>query len=291
MSRIDLHTHTHFSDGSVSPTGLVELAHQQGVSILAITDHDTTEGLPEAMEAAHHLPIEIIPGIELSTEFQGRETHMLGYFIDLADPQFQSRLEQLRATRVDRLHHILDRLHTLKVEISLAEVEHVAGGGTMGRPHIAQMLIEKGYVKGMKEAFDRFLGVRGAAYVRRVVPEAAEIMTWITEAGGIPILAHPYWEGLGADKTTDSCRTLVEQGLRGLEVFYGTFSARQISINLNLARKFDLLMTGGSDFHGAFKPEISVGTGRGSLRVPPKLIDHLRQAAGRSGPLKMNEAP
>ncbi len=291
MSRIDLHTHTHFSDGSVSPTALVELAHQQGVSILAVTDHDTTEGLPEAMEAAQHLPVEIIPGIELSTEFQGRETHMLGYFIDLADPEFQTRLEQLRATRFDRLHHILDRLHTLHVEVSLAEVEHVAGSGTIGRPHIAQILIEKGYVKGMKEAFDRFLGVRGAAYVRRIVPEAAEIMTWITDAGGIPILAHPYWEGLGADKTETSCQTLVDQGLRGLEVFYGTFSARQISINLNLARKFDLLMTGGSDFHGALKPEISVGTGRGSLRVPPKLIDHLRQAAGRYHPIKMNEAP
>ncbi|MDR4459513.1 MAG: PHP domain-containing protein [Nitrospirales bacterium] len=281
MSRIDLHTHTHFSDGSVSPTALVELALQQNVSILAITDHDTTEGLPEAMEAAQRLPLEIIPGIELSTEFQGRETHMLGYFINHADPRLQARLERLRATRVDRLHHILDRLHSLKMEISLAEVEHVAGGGTIGRPHIAQMLIEKGYVKGIKEAFDRFLGVRGAAYVRRVVPEAAEIMTWITEAGGIPILAHPYWEGLNADKTAASCRTLVDQGLRGLEVFYGAFSARQISLNLNLARKFDLLMTGGSDFHGAFKPEISVGTGRGSLRVPPTLIDHLREATKR----------
>ena len=281
MSRIDLHTHTHFSDGSVSPTALVELALQQNVSILAITDHDTTEGLPEAMEAAQRLPLEIIPGIELSTEFQGRETHMLGYFINHADPRLQARLQRLRATRVDRLHHILDRLHSLKMEISFAEVEHVAGGGTIGRPHIAQMLIEKGYVKGIKEAFDRFLGVRGAAYVRRVVPEAAEIMTWITEAGGIPILAHPYWEGLNADKTAASCRTLVDQGLRGLEVFYGAFSARQISLNLNLARKFDLLMTGGSDFHGAFKPEISVGTGRGSLRVPPTLIDHLREATKR----------
>ena len=281
MSHIDLHTHTNLSDGSCSPTALVELAHQKGINILAITDHDTTDGLTEAMEAAQHLPLEVIPGIELSTEFQGRETHILGYFIDFADPQFQARLDRLRATRLDRLHHILDRLHTLKVEISLDEVEHVAGSGTIGRPHIAQTLIEKGYVKGMKEAFDRFLGIRGAAYVRRIVPEAAEIMTWITDAGGIPILAHPYWEGLGADKTVGSCRTLVDQGLRGLEVFYGTFSARQISINLNLARQFDLLMTGGSDFHGTFKPDISIGTGRGSLHVPPKLIDHLRQAAGR----------
>ena len=281
MSRIDLHTHTHFSDGSFSPTALVELAHQQGLDILAITDHDTTDGLTEAMEAAQGLPLELVPGIELSTEFQGRETHMLGYFIDLSDPQFQARLERLRATRVDRIQHILERLHALKVEISLAEVEHVAGRGTIGRPHIAQVLIEKGYVKGMKEAFERFLGIRGAAYVRRVVPEAAEIITWITEAGGIPILAHPYWEGLNAEKTVVSCRTLADQGLRGLEVFYGTFSAQQISLNLHLARQFDLLITGGSDFHGTFKPEISIGTGRGSLNVPSGLMDPLRRAAGR----------
>lgn len=281
MSRIDLHTHTNFSDGSFSPTALVKLAHQKGLHILAITDHDTTEGLMEAMEATQGLPLELIPGIELSTEFQGRETHILGYFIDLSDSQFQTRLERLRATRLDRIHQILDRLHTLNMEISLAEVEHVAGSGTIGRPHIAQLLIEKGYVKGIKEAFERFLGVRGTAYVRRAVPEAAEIMTWITDAGGIPILAHPYWEGLNADETVLSCRKLVEQGLQGLEVFYGAFSARQISLNLQLTRQFGLLVTGGSDFHGTFKPEISIGKGRGSLNVPSNLIDHLRKAAGR----------
>jgi predicted metal-dependent phosphoesterase TrpH len=281
MSRIDLHTHTNFSDGSFSPTTLVKLAHQKGLHTLAITDHDTTGGLMEAMETTQGLPLELIPGIELSTEFQGRETHILGYFIDLSDSQFQTRLERLRATRLDRIHQILARLHTLNMEISLAEVEHVAGSGTIGRPHIAQLLIEKGYVKGMKEAFERFLGVRGTAYVRRAVPEAAEIMRWITDAGGIPILAHPYWEGLNADETVLSCRNLVEQGLRGLEVFYGAFSARQISLNLQLTRQFGLLVTGGSDFHGTFKPEISIGKGRGSLNVPSNLIDHLREAAGR----------
>jgi predicted metal-dependent phosphoesterase TrpH len=133
----------------------------------------------------------------------------------------------------------------------------------------------------MKEAFERFLGVRGTAYVRRVVPEAAEIIAWITDADGIPILAHPYWEGLNANETVVSCRTMVDQGLRGLEVFYGTFSARQISSNLHLARHFGLLVTGGSDFHGTFKPEISIGTGRGSLNVPSTVMDRLRQAAGR----------
>ncbi len=281
MSRIDLHTHTNFSDGSFSPAALVELAHKKGLNILAITDHDTTDGIAEAMEAAQSLPLELIPGIELSTEFQGRETHILGYFIDRADPQFQTRLERLRSTRLDRIQHILDRLHTLNVEISLAEIEHVAGSGTIGRPHIAQILINKGYVRGMKEAFERFLGVRGKAYVRRLVPEAAEIIAWITDAGGIPILAHPYWEGLNANETVVSCRTMVDQGLRGLEVFYGTFSARQISSNLHLARHFGLLVTGGSDFHGTFKPEISIGTGRGSLNVPSTVMDRLRLAAGR----------
>ena len=281
MSRIDLHTHTNFSDGSFSPTALVELAHQKDLDILAITDHDTTQGLTEAMEAAQSLPLELIPGIELSTEFQGRETHILGYFIDPLDLRFQTRLERLRSTRLDRIQHILDRLHTLNVEISLAEVKHVAGSGTIGRPHIAQILIEKGYVKGMKEAFERFLGVRGTAYVRRAVPEAAEIITWITDAGGLPILAHPYWDGLNADEIVASCRTLVDRGLRGLEVFYGGFSARQISLNLHLARQFSLLITGGSDFHGTFRPDLSIGTGRGSLHVPSKVIDPLRQAAGR----------
>lgn len=281
MSRIDLHTHTNYSDGSFSPAALVELAHKKGLNILGITDHDTTDGLAEAMEAAQGLPLELIPGIELSTEFQGRETHILGYFIDRADPQFQTRLERLRSTRLDRIQRILDRLHTLNVEISLAEVEHVAGNGTIGRPHIAQILIDKGYVRGMKEAFERFLGVRGKAYARRVVPEAAEIIAWITQAGGIPILAHPYWEGLNANETVISCRTMVDQGLRGLEVFYGTFSPRQISLNLHLARQFGLLVTGGSDFHGTFKPEISIGTGRGSLNVPSTVMDRLRQAAGR----------
>lgn len=281
MSRIDLHTHTHFSDGSYSPSALVQLAHQKGLDILAITDHDTTEGLDEAREAAQDLPLELIPGIELSTEFQGRETHILGYFINLADGQFQERLERLRSTRLDRIHAILDLLHQLNMEVSLPEVEQVAGNGTIGRPHIARLLIDKGYVTGMKEAFERFLGLGGKAYVRRVVPDSAEIIRWITEAGGVPILAHPYWEGLNAGETVVACRTLVDQGLRGLEVFYGTFSARQISSNLHLARQFDLLMTGGSDFHGTFKPDISIGKGRGSLHVPSSVMDHLRQAAGR----------
>jgi hypothetical protein len=281
MSRIDLHTHTTFSDGSFSPTELVDLAIQQGLDILAITDHDTTEGLPEALEATKSLSLELIPGIELSAQFQNREMHILGYFINPTDSRFQARLEGHRSTRIGRIHHILDRLQSLGMDISLEEVELASGTGTIGRPHIAQVLIAKGYIKTMKDAFEQFLGSRGKAYVQRIVPEAHEIIEWITDAGGIPILAHPYWESFNKEDSATACQTLVEQGLQGLEVFYGTFSARHISFNLGLARRFGLLMTGGSDFHGTLKPDIALGKGRGSLHVPSKVVEQLRIAAGQ----------
>ena len=281
MSRIDLHTHTNFSDGSFSPTDLVELANKQGLDSLAITDHDTTDGLSEALEASKDLSLELIPGTELSAQFQNREMHILGYFINLTDPKFQTRLEALRSTRMERIRHILDRLHTLGIEILLSEVEQAGGTGTIGRPHIAQVMIAKGHVQSLKEAFERFLGVRGKAYVQRAVPEAQEIISWILDAGGIPVLAHPYWEGLNKEDSIAACQTLAEQGLQGLEVFYGNFSASQISFNLGLARRLDLLMTGGSDFHGTLKPDIALGKGRGSLHVPPKVMERLRQAPGR----------
>ena len=281
MSRIDLHSHTTFSDGSFTPTELIELANQKNLDILSITDHDTTDGLPEAMEASKDLSLELIPGVELSAQFQNREMHILGYFINVADSRFQSRLETLRSTRIERIRHILDRLHILGIDISLTDVEQCGGIGTIGRPHIAQVLLSKKHVSSIKDAFEQFLGSRGKAYVQRAVPEASEIIGWIIDAGGVPVLAHPYWEGLNKEESIAACQTLAEQGLQGLEVFYGTFSAKQISFNLGLARQFDLLMTGGSDFHGTLRPDITLGKGRGSLHVPQKAMERLRQAAGR----------
>jgi len=280
MSRIDLHTHTTFSDGSFTPTELIALANQKNLDILAITDHDTTDGVSEAMEATKDLSLELITGVELSAQFHNREVHILGYFINVTDSRFQSRLEALRSTRIERIRHILDRLHILGIDISLTDVEHYAGTGTIGRPHIAQVLLSKGHVRSIKDAFEQFLGSHGKAYVQQAVPEARDIIGWIIDAGGVPILAHPYWEGLTKEESTAACQTLTEQGLQGLEVFYGTFSAKHISFNLGLARQFDLLMTGGSDFHGTLRPDIALGKGRGSLHVPPKAMERLRQAAG-----------
>ncbi len=279
MSRIDLHSHTTYSDGSFSPTALVELAHEKNVRVLSITDHDTTDGLPEAMSAAKIHSIEIIPGIEISSSFQGQETHILGYFIKADDTLFQKRLTSLRTTRMDRIQEILKNLNQQQIEVSFSEVQQVSATGTIGRPHIANVLLQKGYVKNFQEAFDRYLGTQGTAYVKRIVPETQEVFKWISEAGGISVLAHPFWQGLNHGERLTSCQQMVAQGLRGIEVFYGNFSAKQISINLNLARHFNLIVTGGSDFHGTFKPNLSLGTGRGDLHVPPKVVESLRLAA------------
>ena len=281
MSRIDLHTHTTWSDGSFTPTELMEWAHQHAIQALSITDHDTTDGLDEALAMSHSLAMDLIPGIEISTRFQEREIHVLGYFIDYQNPIFQTRIRQLQSTRLTRIQAILQQLQHVGILISLDEVQQLAGSGSIGRPHVAQVLIRHGHASNFKEAFEKYLGTRGKAYVPREIPEAAEILRWIREAGGVAILAHPFWEGYRQEEINPACQRLVEQGLQGLEVFYGTFSAKQISFNLHLAKRFDLLVSGGSDFHGTYKPEIAIGKGKGALKVPQTALDKLRKAAGQ----------
>ncbi len=279
MGRIDLHTHSTFSDGSLTPTDLVRHATNSHISVMALTDHDTTDGLTEAIDATQGYPIELIPGIEVSAQFQGREVHLLGYFIDRLSPRFQTRLAHLRMTREERIEAMVAKLQTIGLDISLEEVQQVAGTGAIGRPHIAQSLLQKGYVRGIREAFERFLGSRGKAYIPRVIPSAATAMNWIKEAGGISILAHPNWQGYPEAEIHKACEDLIDQGLEGLEVFYGSFSPRQISKNLQLAKRYNLLVTGGSDFHGSFKPDIAIGTGNTSIKVPQTVLEPLRTAA------------
>ncbi|MGD9849652.1 MAG: PHP domain-containing protein [Nitrospirales bacterium] len=281
MSRIDLHTHTTWSDGSYSPTELVKWAHQHDIQTLAITDHDTTEGIDEALAISQTLRMDLIPGIEISTRFREREIHVLGYFINYQDASFQTRIRNLQSTRLQRIQEILHKLTLNGITLYLEDVQRLAGSGSIGRPHIAQLLIQQAYVSTFREAFERYLGVRGKAYVPRDVPEASDIFSWIREAGGLAILAHPFWEGFRQEDVDPACRTLAENGLQGLEVFYGTFSAKQISFNLHLAKRFNLLVSGGSDFHGTFKPEIAIGKGKGSLKVPQTALDNLRKAAGQ----------
>jgi hypothetical protein len=280
VARIDLHLHTTHSDGSLPPAEVLALAHKAGVTALAITDHDIVSGLPEALEAGARLGIEVIPGIEISSLYKEAELHILGYFLDWKDQGLHRRLADIRAGRHRRNPLIVERLNALGLALTYEEVRDLAGTESVGRPHIARVLMAKGYVQSAKEAFDRYLADGKPAYVARELPEPAEAIAWITAAGGVAVLAHPTW----IRETSEGLRTLCEQlkatGLTGIEVHYSTHKASQTAQYLDIARRLDLVVTGGSDFHGITKPDIEVGVGRGGLNVPAKLLEPLKKAAG-----------
>lgn len=281
MSRIDLHLHTTHSDGSQSPAEVVRLAHEAGVSALAITDHDITTGLPEAIAAGQELGIEIIPGIEISSRHGESELHVLGYFLKWQDAQLNERLMTLRESRHRRNPKIIELLQAAGIDITYDEVRAVAGSDSVGRPHIARVLMDKKVVTTAKEAFDRFLAEGKAAYVPRDLPAPVDAIRWIKDAGGLAVLAHPTWVKTTEGTLTDLARQLKEQGLDGVEVHYSTHTPRQTRTYLSLAKQLGLLVTGGSDFHGMTKPDIEVGTGKGSLHVPDHLLPKLKDAVAK----------
>ena len=279
MSRIDLHLHTTHSDGSFSPTAVLEFAKAAGVTALAITDHDIVAAIPEALEVGSRLEIEIVPGVEISSRYGESELHILGYCIDWRQQQLNERLKVLRESRHQRNPQIVNKLNELGVDITYEEVQALAGTESVGRPHIARVLMDKKFVTSAKEAFDRYLAQGRPAFVPRQLPEPAEAVTWIREAGGIAVLAHPTWVKESSDGLSLLVERLKAAGLGGVEVHYSTHNARQTGEYLSLAKQFDLLVTGGSDFHGLTKPDIHVGTGRGDLKVPSALLDPLKSAA------------
>lgn len=279
MSRIDLHLHTTHSDGSIRPSEVLKLAGQANVMALAITDHDITSGIPEAVAAGQELGIEVIPGVEVSS-FDGRsELHILGYFLDWQDPVFAARLATLRASRHRRNPLIIDRLRAAGLDVTYDEVRALAGTESVGRPHIAQILMRKKYVSSAKEAFDRYLAEGRPAYVARELPTPVDAIGWIREAKGIAVLAHPTWVKDSGDGLRTCVTALKEAGLDGVEVHYSTHSKSQTASYMELAQRLDLLVTGGSDFHGITKPDIEVGYGRGDLKVNPRLLEPLKAAA------------
>lgn len=280
MSRIDLHLHTTHSDGSLPPAEVLALAHKAGVTALAITDHDITDGIPEAMQIGAELGIEVIPGIEISSQWENGELHILGYFLDWKDPMLNQHLSALRASRHRRNPLMVQKLKELGLDITYEEVRALAGTESVGRPHIARVLMQKGYVQSAKEAFARYLGNGKPAYVRRELPDPAEAIGWIRAAKGIPVLAHPTWVRLDETSLLKLCETLKAVGLMGIEVHYSTHKRAQTEEYLNIAKRLGLLVTGGSDFHGLTKPDIQVGVGRGGLKVSSKLLEPLRAAAG-----------
>jgi hypothetical protein len=279
MDRIDLHLHTTHSDGSLPPAEVLALAHKAGVRALAITDHDITTGIPEALAAGAALGIEVIAGVEISSRYGDNELHILGYFLDWQDPTLNARLAGLRASRHTRNPQIIERLRALGVDITYDEVKELAGTESVGRPHIARVLMQKGYVQSAREAFDRFLAHGKPAYVPRELPDPPEAIAWIRAAKGVPVLAHPFWTGQEGEELFRLCEKLKADGLGGVEVHYSTHNPKQTAELRDIAERLDLLVTGGSDFHGITKPDIAVGVGRGGLSVPVLLLDLLRRAA------------
>jgi len=277
MGAVDLHSHTTASDGSLSPRDLVRKAVEHGVRVLAITDHDSTEGLAEALEEARHHPqLEIVPGLEINCDVDGGEIHVLGYYVDYRAEWFQTFLREQRAERVARVHRIAARLAELGMPIDPDEVFALVKEGSAGRPHVAQVMVRRGYVKSVREAFDRYLHASGPANVprRRLTP--VEAIAVIRRALGVPVLAHP-----GLAGKDDMIPDLVRAGLAGIEAYYAEHSAAQTAAYLEMCRVHGLVATGGSDYHGSH-------TGRtnppGTPRVPMSAVDDLkaRAAAARS---------
>jgi predicted metal-dependent phosphoesterase TrpH len=247
VSKVDLHIHTTASDGKLSPAEIVRRAITLGIEFIAITDHDTVEGIRPALLAAKAYPsLTVIPGVELSTDVPKGEVHVLGYFIDYTDDNFQSSLEKMRHSRTERARKMVEKLQALGLAIEWQRVREIAGDGILARPHIAQALIEKGYAVSIKDAFSKYIGRRSPAYVTREKVTPGEAIQLILKAGGLPVLAHPL-------TVTDPEETIVELksgGLVGIEAHYALYSLEEINALLGLAYRFSLIPTGGTDYHG-----------------------------------------
>jgi len=283
LKRIDLHTHTTASDGTLSPTELVRLARGAGLAAVAVTDHDTVDGLGEALEAGRALGLEVVPGIEISAEFQPGTMHMLGYFIHPDRPVFAEKLRVLQEARRDRNPIIAEKLNALGLAVTMDEVRAAAGGEQVGRPNFARVLLDKGYVSSMGEAFDRYLTKGGPAYVDKFRLSPADSVELIHQAGGLAVLAHPFTLGLGEQVLETFVADLAACGLDGLEVYYPEHDPDQTRACLELAARHGLAVTGGSDFHGDNKPEVALGSGfQENLAVPAELLEALRRRLNRA---------
>lgn len=276
---IDLHTHSTFSDGSLTPTELVAEAGKVGLAALSLTDHDTTRGIDEFLRASADAKIEAVAGVEVSVEVRGRTVHMLGYGIDPGHADLVEALGRVVEGRNDRNARIIRKLQMLGIRIELEEVQSLAGEDVVGRPHVAQALISKGIVSTFDEAFDRYLARNAPAYCERFRLTPEEAIRLIDAAGGVSVLAHPYLIGANSPGALEVLvKKMKASGLSGLEAIYTEHTAEQTQEYLDLAKQFDLLATGGTDFHGAIKPDTALGRGKGDLEVPYALFEPLCKA-------------
>ena len=280
---IDLHIHSTASDGSLTPSEIIRLAQKLNLGAIAITDHDSLEGSQEAIDAGIPSTINFVSGVEISAAYppffpRSGSFHILGYRIRLDDSALNQLLNKLRQARKNRNPEILRCLKKLGCPLSLEEVRKQVREGQIGRPHIARAMVAKGFVQSIDEAFDSFLGIDKPAYVDKYRIECASAIQTIRAAGGIPVLAHPGLLNIGDANDLDHLiGNLKDIGIKGIEVYYPQHTSQQTKQYRELAKRYELLMTGGTDFHGSIIPEIKMGTGNGNLFIPYELYEKLIQ--------------
>jgi len=284
---IDLHIHTTASDGTLTPSEVISQSLKLKLKAIAITDHDTLAGSKAALQAGIPSPLNFLTGVEISAApprfYDGSGSfHLLGYSIRLDDPALNHALEKLQQARKNRNPAIIKRLNDLGIPLTLDEVRQESGDGQLGRPHIAKLLVKKGFAGSMNQAFDRYLGADGPAYVDKFRIECRQAIALISGAGGIPVLAHP---GLLKCKTRgqfdDLIAGLKKMGILGVEVFYPEHTPEQTHLFAELAQCHNLKLTGGTDFHGTIHPEVKIGSGKGDLFVPYELYEKLIYPPGK----------
>jgi 3',5'-nucleoside bisphosphate phosphatase len=277
---IDLHCHSTFSDGSLTPEQLIDEAAQIGLTALALTDHDTTAGLPRFLAAAADKPVRAVPGVELSVDCSSGVMHMLGYWMDLSNPELLRQMEWIRDGRTMRNRSMLEKLNALGFAMTWDEVAACAGEDVVGRPHFGQVMIQKGYAKDKNEAFDKWLGDGKPGYADRPRLTAEVAVALIRQAGGVAVLAHPFTLHVSKETMEALFAELAGVGLGGVECYYSEHSADLTKEYLAMAKKANLVPTGGSDFHGEVSPGIRLGVGFGGLNVPDEILVRLEARRG-----------
>lgn len=281
---IDLHVHSNHSDGTCSPEELVSLAQTSGVSVFALTDHDTVSGVRKAKDAAAQSAssgpeVAVISGVEISAAYKKKDIHILGLFVDETNPVLLAALEEAVAARDLRNEHMAERFRSLGIPLTLEDLRLMNPDTVITRAHFANYLIKHGHVKTSQEAFSRYLGYDGPCFVPREYMQPERAVSLILQAGGLPVLAHPLLYKLPPAELEALLKRLSEAGLKGLEVYYSSNTGFDEQVCFGLANRFGLLMTGGTDFHGANKPNLFLGTGRNhNLNIPEQLLEPLYQA-------------
>ena len=276
MTRIDLHMHTTHSDGTYLPRDLVRYAGEKGLGCISVTDHDTMSSYEECADEAKKSGIELIPGIEISAQFEPGTLHILGFFLDRNHPQLKASLDEIQKARRERNPQIIEKLNRLGIAITLEEVKAASGGKQVGRPHFAKVLVKKGVVKSMEEAFVKYLAKGKPAYVDKRRFSSKDSIARIREAGGIAVVAHPKQMKLNEAALIKELHRLVDEGLGGIEAYNSCQNTEEAVLYKRLAKRFNLLVTGGSDFHGANKPEVDLGSMGDGVELGYEVVEAMK---------------